>query len=808
MGLLDRLRQEISEALGRQGEHGILVWYDPGGTLQDLAPGAAPPGTSFLRFRGSYLALRYEVEEQAPDLTGRWVLYIPESPPKESWLRDLEMLGERWELDLLDLLYRRYGLPITPRLRRLLREHPENARLLSQGWRDTAPDRLGSEEEVIQALFGLVFELPRWDPEEALLRFLDQSGWSKRLEPRGLWEEWVRWVGEYAGWQEAPKDEEGLRERLAATALLSEFASFVPDVASAFSFIPQNRERRERLAELARNWRDRSAFQDSYERQAREVERRYGLADRVSLRENLLSAETFSFLDDLWRRELRAAVGPDGARLAERAGRVEEIARTRKSLFWSRRRPKVKRAWEAIERAARLVEGARQAVEQSERLNSVAEFIERYTEQEGWWQVDLWALDLAAGEEALNPEERACFASPAWRAYRDFLDAVNRRLVGVVRREGWRPEPPTFWLRVRSERQRTALFFVDALRYDLAQRVAESLGADFSVKVEAIRGILPSITELGMAALLPEADQGLEVTWEPDRIRVRVAGHEVGSRSERRAWLERHLGRKGRILDLDEVAGAELANVERLAVFSRELDQYGTFAVDLYPLGLLELVDRIARAIRLLLDRGFQRFLLVADHGFLYVPPGIEPERISPGTARVVKSRFAVGAHLSGCWMVAGKELGLQSPDVLTFPEGLAVFSLPGAPSRFLHGGLSLQESLVPLLTLHATPPARRVEVLLGELDQITSRVAVIPIRGRLPDLLATPRRVRARIHRGEGIRESEVVEIGGQRLEARVQVPWLDLLDEPPPRVTVDLLDAETGEVLDRREVQVHLVL
>ena len=802
MSLLDRLRQEISEALGRQGDHGILVWYDSGGTLRDLAEDAAPPGTSFLRFRGSYLALRYEVEEQAPDLTGRWVLYVPESPPPESWLRDLEMLGQRWELDLLELVHRKYGIPLMPVPQRLLRDYPENARLLARAWKEAAPDRLEREDDIVKALLGLVFELSNWNPMEALIRFLAQSGWRQRLEPRGLWEEWVRWVRDYAGWRDVPEDEAGLRERLAATALLSEFASFLPDLASAFDFLPQNMDRRERLAELARNWRDRSAFQDSYERQALEVEQRYGLAARVSLSQNLLAAETFPFVDDLWRRELRAAVGPDGAGLAERGGQVREIAQRRGALFWTRRRPEHKRAWESIELAAQLVEGARQAVEQSERLGSVAEFMERY--QDGWWRLDLWALELAAREEDLDPEDRSCFVSPAWQVYGDFLDAVNRRFVDAVRREGWRPEPSAFWPRVRSGRRRTAIFFVDAFRYDLARRVAESLGDDFSVDVKAVRGVVPSITELGMAALLPAADQGLEVAWGPDRIRVRIDGHEVGSRSERRDWLERHLGRKSRILDLDEVAGADLADVERLVLFSRELDEYGTFAAHLHPQGLLELVDRIARAIRLLLDRGFQRFLLVADHGFLYVPPDIEPQRLSPGTARIVKHRFAIGARLEGCWTAAAHELGIRNSDVLAFPAGLAVFSLQGAPSQFLHGGLSLQESLVPVLTLQVTRPASRVEVFLGDLDRITSRIAVIPVRASQSDLLAAPRRVRVRV----GDRESDVTEIGGQRFEASLQIPWLDFLTSPPLNVTVSLLDADTGEVLDRRDVPVHLVV
>lgn len=808
MGLLDWLREEISGVLSSQGDHGILVWYDPGGTLGELVQGTVPEGVSFIRFAGSYLAPRYELEERAPDLVGRWVLYIPEFPPKESWLRDLETLGRRWELDLLEILHRKYGIPLTPMLQRLLRHYPENAKLLARAWKVAAPDRLEREEDVVKNLFGLVFGLSSWNPVEALIQFLAQSGWRERLELRGLWEEWARWVASYAGWRDIPQDEAELRSRLAAAALLSEFAGFVPALESAVDFVPREQDLRQRLAELARIWRDRSAFQDSYEQAALEVERRYSVASRVSLTEDLVRAETFRFVDELWRRELQAAVGPDSLGLMERAARVREVAKARGSLFWSRRSPELRQVWSSIELAARLLEEARQAVQESEKLGSVAEFIQRYTGPDGWWRLDLWALELAAGEEALDPKERDRFVLPAWQAYRDFLDTANTRFVEAVSREGWQPEQPAFWRQVvLQNRKRTAVFLVDGLRYDLARRIAGLLGESFRATVDARRGILPGVTELAMAGLLPDADRGLEPVWQADRIRVRIEGHDVGSRSERRAWLEKHLGRKGKVVDLEEVDTSGVEGIERLVVLSGELDKYGTFAVDLHPRGLLELVGRIARSIRLLADRGFERFVLVADHGFLYVPPGMSPRVLSAGTARITRPRFAVGVRAEGCWTPTASELGLQSSEIFSFPLGFAVFPLPGSMPRFLHGGVSLQESLVPILTVQAIEqPQKKVEVSLEAPDPITSRIAVIRVRAIRLDLLATSRRVRVRV----GERESETAEVGGdsEHMEVNLQVPWLDILALPPSTITISLLDADTGEVLDRKDVRVELVV
>jgi len=805
LGLEHWLREEIRAALDRLGEHGILVWYDPGGTLQELAEGATAEGANLLRFAGSYLALRYELEERAPELEGRWVLYIPERPPEVSWLRDLEALGERWDMDFLEVVHRKYGLPVTPRLSTLLREHPENAPALIRAWRYRSPAGLTGEDPVVQALLGYVLGLSSWDPVEALLLFLSESGWRERLEARGLWEEWRRWIADYSGLREAPEDEAGLRDRLGAAALLCEFCRFAPGLEYAVAYLPPDEGRRQRLADLARLWRDRESYRGAYERMALEVEQRYALASRIAPSKDLLWAETFPCVDDLWRKELRAAVGPDGSGLADRASRVRAVAEARRGLFWARRRPEVGRAWEAIEKATLLFERCGEAIRQSEDLQTSEDFIGRYTNKDGWWQLDLWALELAALEGTPHPEERSGVVFPAWQSYREFLDLVNRRFADAVQREGWRPEQPSFWTRVERARERTAVFLVDAFRFDLARRVEELLSRSFDATVEPVRGVLPGITELGMASLLPGAEGGLAVEWGEERIRVRIGEQEVGSRDGRRARLHANLRPGDRVVELEQVKGADFLEAERLVVLSRELDKYGTFAVDLRPEGLLELLERICDAVRYLTDQGFRQFFLVADHGFLFVPPGTELLTLSSGSARLVQSRFAVGAVAEGCWVPKMSELGWNaSPDELIgFPMGLRVFSRPGPTSRFLHGGLSLQESIVPLLTARPHAPTPKVAVTLEVPEELTSRIAVLLVRTRAMTLLAAPRRVRVQV--GD---RSELIEVGIGRPEIQVRVAWLDFDASPPPTVEIALVDDESGEVLDSREVPVKLLL
>src|SRR5262249_42964954 len=62
----------------RVHEHGLVVWYDPEGHYRELAGRLVIPETTFLRYEGSFYALRREFD---PLLNGneapRLVVYVP-----------------------------------------------------------------------------------------------------------------------------------------------------------------------------------------------------------------------------------------------------------------------------------------------------------------------------------------------------------------------------------------------------------------------------------------------------------------------------------------------------------------------------------------------------------------------------------------------------------------------------------------------------------------------------------------------------------------------------------------------------------
>ncbi len=797
------IRSELKKAFEHQGEDGIVVWYDAGGTLSELVNEVVPEGVRLIKFDVSFLALRFELESQSPDLSGKWLIYIPEEPLQESWLRDFELLGERLEMDFLSLLQRRCNLPVTLVLTDLLRSRPENSKQLVRKWEQLIGDRMVVESKIVNGLLAIAFGLNLWDIRDAVLSFLCGQNWQEILGEQGLWEIWSKRLQEHFGWTDAetPNDERDLKMKVQATILLADLVCSDPSLAHCFPFVPSDSNKCQVLSELAKRWRDSTTWQAVYRNAANEVERQYNLQDILSLNEAMVNAETFRVIDDLWVQELRRAVYSDWSNFGEKVENLERIAEARKGLFWSQHDDALKNFWEAVRLAVKIWRKSQDAIRVSEKLQRVEEFTKHYTDD--WWQLDYWALQLASVQTSLDGEDKNRFVKPAWVAYRRFLDSVNRAFINAVKREGWQPTQWNFWHNIRIGQERVAIFIVDALRFDLAKRLQECVGNAVNFEIRSLKAMLPSITEIGMAALLPNAE-GLSVAWESDRLVVKVQGQEIEDKSERMKWLGQFIGQNGKVVDLDELRTTDLSDTRILVVFSRELDKFGTFVSDIHPHGLLEMVSRIAQGVRFVAEKGFQKVFVVTDHGFLFAPEGCEPSTVQvPSGASVTKRRFIVGGQPEGCWIVQANEIGLQENLLFAFPEGLSIFALQGERGAFLHGGLSLQESIVPMLCGQVVLMPK-VAVRMRVQEPISSRIVRVIVEAQVNNLFAEPRKVKVRI----GNRESNVIEMSSQQQRMELPFVWLDEFETPPDSVTAQLLDAETGQVLEEKQISVQLLV
>ena len=393
--------------------------------------------------------------------------------------------------------------------------------------------------------------------------------------------------------------------------------------------------------------------------------------------------------------------------------------------FWLRREPARKSVWQLIADAAKL--GLR-IIEAGPSLGPVNDHhaaIHRY-EKHGA-AVDRAHRHLEQRRKALLdtrlPEYehvRSCLDSmrTVWRTW---ADQWARDFNTLCRNHGFLP-PAEVQQRnlfeqvvapLISENSITALFVVDALRFEMAQELFLNLSEEKATncRLDARLAELPTITPVGMNLLAPVSRGGkLYATIQNGSFKGFSTGeYRVSDPPTRqRAMHDRVGGKTCPLLPLQDVINRDATSLKRsiakaklVIVHSKEIDAAGE--ADFGPVVFDSVLKNIRAAWRLLREAGVKQFVFTADHGFL-LREGIDDvqshgRKIDPDRRHVVSS---VAADHVGEVRVALADLGYENTyDFLMFPETTAAFDTGNRSRSFVHGGNSLQERVIPVLTLN-----------------------------------------------------------------------------------------------------------
>lgn len=263
---------------------------------------------------------------------------------------------------------------------------------------------------------------------------------------------------------------------------------------------------------------------------------------------------------------------------------------------------------------------------------------------------------------------------------------------------------------------------------DLAARVASgalSLGrARVGADCEAMACMLPSYTQLGMAALLPRGP----MTVDPATENVLKGGDATDGLANRQKVVEAAMPgavllQASKVLEggLPPVEGAPLVMVYHNAIDKRgdSRDTEGeVFAA------CEDAISQVAKMAGELLRAGCGKVIVTADHGFLYqdreveefnyaAVDGLSDLAHAPGQGVSHGRRYAMGTTLPKSDILieySSAELSLDGAGRFAFPRGITRLRLRGSGARYVHGGASLQENVVPVVTIQRVDSRRAAE--------------------------------------------------------------------------------------------------
>ena len=318
------------------------------------------------------------------------------------------------------------------------------------------------------------------------------------------------------------------------------------------------------------------------------------------------------------------------------------------------------------------------------------------------------------------------------RAYATYTNTLNGRFFERYVAGGAANIPKLPYVTDRLEKRlwatqgKRAVLIVDALRYDCAHLIRQVL-QNFTVELEPMRAAIPTVTPMGMTALMPLSAAEVSFEIKGNSLHPRVNGKDTAVRSTRIAFLKDFGADCREISELETISDVPHGLGELLVIFGHEeVDHIGHGSADTLIRHLHIEVERIAGLVRKLHRWSYPEVHVVTDHGFILLDEAKLPDEVACNAewCRVKKERFAL-VSAEADLPVASLPFDWDSSLRVALPPGLAFFK---AEKSFSHGGAALQELVIPhLVSRSRTTSAKRigVEVVLPTFELMRTAVKV-----------------------------------------------------------------------------------
>lgn len=307
--------------------------------------------------------------------------------------------------------------------------------------------------------------------------------------------------------------------------------------------------------------------------------------------------------------------------------------------------------------------------------------LRNHYEEEGWKadKAALAVMQMACELQELNEPVHTVLRV----LYLPWLDTAARRMQKLASES---PYPETICTELVSFPEECRIF-VDGLRYDIAREVFGKLqekGLD--VALSSVYSALPSLTATGKPAVSPVASQLEGDAHEKDFCpRIQKTGQSL----------------KGGVLNriLEKAQETTLCRWMELGDIDHEGHAKGIRLAKHLPGIIDEIVDDLLK-----LSRKYSVIRVVTDHGWLLIPGGFPKVELPAclvegkwGRCALPKESAIWGDHSSYPWFWNGQCR-------FTIAAGVACYR---AGMEYCHGGMSLQECIIPVLTVKNAQTSR-----------------------------------------------------------------------------------------------------
>jgi uncharacterized protein (TIGR02687 family) len=757
------LENRIAQALSRLFEkHRVVFWYDTKSELRADFDAVSLEGIEKLEINNNEFGIKHRILREQPD--DKFLLYRDGAQPEDldNWLWDVQLAHAEFRADQVAIWLAELDLGLG--FAEVVQQHVEFFHAAKR--KDALKKRLKPDDAAGLIRLKMVAVCAGAEPRmdailESLLQELADSS-EERFSLIGrcgldsfFWMQLTRFYG-YESAEPSIRD-----------FLIELFKSCY-----AMSTDGQVRLNSDALVFLKR-WKDSRQYEASFDRLSEECAGVLSVESDLGKRDfrELIEVDYFELIDRKILSDLvKAVVGRTVS-----AGDVALWVRQRRQGHWY---ANYRDLYEAIEVAA----GFMQLLgEVNLEMQSLADGVQRYCST--WYLLDqryrkfIYHLRksgqsslleaLAKQIENLYSNAYLLKVNDRWQAHVD--DAASWNIPAL-------PSQNQFfehWIRpFQRKGVKVCVVISDAMRYEIGDELLTLIRQEdrYSAELERALSMLPSYTQLGMAALLP--NQTLEI-GDNDTASVLVDGVSSQGTANREKILKSALDGAGaavtaeNFMAMNRDDSRELLKANAvLYLYHNRIDHTGD---KIHSEGQAfeaaeQTLDDLLRLVKKLTAANASNILITADHGFIYQHRPIEDSDFAATDAegaeiRYRDRRFVIGRGLKpsiGLRHFTPQALGLMGDLEVQLPKSINRLRLKGSGSRFVHGGASLQEVVIPVLKVNKKRQSDvsnvEVDILRGSNSVITSgQLAVVLYQAQPVTDKVQSRALRAGIYTEDG---------------------------------------------------------
>lgn len=288
---------------------------------------------------------------------------------------------------------------------------------------------------------------------------------------------------------------------------------------------------------------------------------------------------------------------------------------------------------------------------------------------------------------------------------------------------------------IQNNKTKTIVIISDALRYGCGVELKEELDKNptWTNTIQPMLSTVPSYTALGMASLLPNK----EIKYKNNTILV--DGKQCKSTKERQKILQEY-NPDAIAVKFDEINSLKKSELRSLTkginlvyIYHDQIDARGDNAPTENEVfdASQEAIDEITKLTTRLIDSAnFTRIIITADHGYIYKKGSLNDSdkvNLESISAFYKNRRFLLTDDKTD--IPGTKCLSLEyinNEDIyVTVPKGVDIFKLNGGGLNYVHGGLSLEEVIVPVIEVKSKKGGKNQRTvnldLIGSNNKITN---------------------------------------------------------------------------------------